>query len=114
MNDVLTAFSNYCDPKKNETVERYKFFTRVQVVGETLDKFITDVKLLAATCNFEQLKESLIRDRIICGMNDSKLRQDLLKIPELRLDKCIEYCRAAELSKERIESMHLKLNKAVS
>ena len=34
-------------------------------------------------------------------MNDSKLRQDLLKIPELSLDKCIEHCRAAELSKER-------------
>ena len=71
--DVVEAFSNYCDPKKNETVERYKFFTRVQEAGETLDKFITDVKILAATCNFEQLKESLIRDRIICGMTDSKL-----------------------------------------
>ena len=66
-----------------------------------MDKFITHVKILAATCNFEQLKESLIRDRIICGMTDSKLRQDLLKIPELCLGKCIENCRAAELSKER-------------
>ena len=28
--DIVEAFSNYCDPKKNETVERYKFFTRVQ------------------------------------------------------------------------------------
>ncbi|CAB4024135.1 Hypothetical predicted protein [Paramuricea clavata] len=68
---IVEAFSNYCDPKKNETVERYKFFTRVQEAGETLDKFITDVKILAATCNFEQLKESLIQDRIICGMTDS-------------------------------------------
>ena len=73
----------------------------MQEARETLDKFITDVKILAATCNLEQLKESLIRDRIICGMTDSKLRQDLLKIPELSLDKCIENCRAAELSKER-------------
>ena len=57
LNDVLTAFSNYCDPKKNETVERYKFFTRGQAVDETLDKFTTDVKLLAATCYFEHLKD---------------------------------------------------------
>jgi hypothetical protein len=28
--DIVEAFSNYCDPKKNETVERYKLFTRVQ------------------------------------------------------------------------------------
>ena len=60
-------------PKKNDTVERYKLFTRVQEAGETLDKFIADVKILAATCNFKQLKESLIRDQIICGMTDSKL-----------------------------------------
>ena len=72
--DVMDAFSNYCDPKKNETVERYKFFSRVQEAGETLEKFITDVKILAATCNFEELNDSLIRDRIICGLNDSKLR----------------------------------------
>ena len=62
--DVMDAFSNYCD---------YKFFSRVQEAGKTLEKFITDVKILAATCNFEELKDSLIRDRIICGLNDSKI-----------------------------------------
>ena len=25
--DIVPAFLNYCDPKKNETVERYNFFT---------------------------------------------------------------------------------------
>ena len=99
--DIVEAFSNYCDPKKNETIERYKFVTRVQEAREKLDKFITDVKILAPMCSFEQLKESLIRDRIICDMTDSKLRQDLSKIPELSLDKCIENCCLAKLSKER-------------
>ena len=55
--DDMDAFSNCCDPRKNETVERYKFFSRVQEVGEALEKFITDVKILAATCNFEELKD---------------------------------------------------------
>ena len=87
--------------KTRRYIERHKFFTRVQEVGETLDKFITDVKILVATCNFEQLKESFIRDRIICDATDSKLRQDLLQILELSLDKCIENCRFAKLSKER-------------
>lgn len=28
--DLLAAFDTYCNPKQNETVERYKFFTRNQ------------------------------------------------------------------------------------
>jgi hypothetical protein len=38
--DIVEAFSNYCDPKKNETVERYKFFTRVQEAVPWFQRFI--------------------------------------------------------------------------
>ena len=69
----LKAFEKYCNPKKNETVERYKFFTRARGDREKLDQFVTDLRVLAATCNFGQLKHSLLRDRIICGIQNSKL-----------------------------------------
>ena len=52
LKDVIDAFETHCNPKKNETVERYKFFTRVQEEGEPLEKFIVDLKILASTCNF--------------------------------------------------------------
>ena len=69
--------------KKKETVEHYKFSTRVQEEGEPLEKFIVDLMILASTCNFSTLRESLVRDRIICGIRDSKLREDLLKVADL-------------------------------
>ena len=86
LKDVIDGFETHCNPKKNETVERYKFFTRVQEEGEPLEKFIVDLKILASTCNFTTLRESLVRDRIICGIRDSKLREDLLKVADLDLD----------------------------
>ena len=101
LKDVFDAFETHWNPKKNETVERYRFFTRVQEEGEPLEKFIVDLKILASTCNFTTLRESLVRDRIICGIRDSKLREDLLKVADLDLDKCVNACRASELSKER-------------
>ena len=94
----MDAFDKHCNPKKNETVERYKFFSRFQNPGESLEKFITDLKLLATTCNFGDLKDSLVRDRIICGIQDKQLREDLLKDPCLDLQRCLDACRAAELS----------------
>ena len=98
---VIKAFDDHCDPKKSETVERYKFFTRFQEQGESLEKFMTELRILAATCNFEMLHDSLLRARIICGILDSNLREELLKEQSLDLTKCIQMCRAAELSKAR-------------
>ena len=62
LEDVINAFEAHCNLKKNETVERYKFFTRVQEEGELLEKFIVDLKILASTCNFSTLWESLVHD----------------------------------------------------
>ena len=101
LKDVIHAFETHCNPKKKEIVECYKFFTRVQEEGEPLEKFIVDLKISASTCNFTTLRESLVRDRVICGIRDSKLREDLLKVADLDLDKCVNACRASELSKER-------------
>ena len=67
LKQVMDAFDRHCNQKKNETIERYKFFSRFRNPGESQEKFITD---LATTCNFGDLKDSLVRDRIICGVKD--------------------------------------------
>ena len=61
LKQVMVSFDRHCNPKKNETVGRYKFVSRLQNPGESLEKFITDLKLLATTCNFGDLKDSLVR-----------------------------------------------------
>lgn len=71
---VTEAFDNYCNPKRNETVERYRFNMRNQYQDETLDKYVTELKILASTCSYGVLHDSLMRDRLICGINDSNLR----------------------------------------
>ena len=65
-------------PRKNVTVERHMFFSRNQGEGESFDTFITDLKLKAKTCEFENLTESLIKDRIVAGVNNEYLRARLL------------------------------------
>lgn len=91
----MNTFEEHCNPKKNVTVERYKFITRIQE-GESIEKFVTDLKLLAATCNFGMLHDSLIR-----GIRNSMLCEELLKVVEVDLDKCVSVCHVSELSKER-------------
>jgi hypothetical protein len=64
---VIKVFNVYCVPKINETVERHIFFSRFQKEGESFDNFFTDLKKLSLTCNFKELKDSLIWDWIIIG-----------------------------------------------
>ena len=49
LSDVLEGFEANCNPKKNETVDRYKFFQRFQEPGEPFERFVTDLKVLAST-----------------------------------------------------------------
>ena len=108
LDEFIHSFGEYCDPKKNETVERHKFFTRNQESGETFDKYLTELRLLEKTCDFGTLSDSLLRDRIVCGLSSSTLRERLLREPNLNLKQCIDICRASEMSKERNKS-HITL-----
>ncbi|XP_072770488.1 uncharacterized protein [Nerophis lumbriciformis] len=100
---VIEKFDAHCSPKKNETYERYVFRSRVQAHGESFDSFVTDLRLKAQTCNFATLKDSMIRDQIVCGIEDKKVRERLLRETELSLENAIQICHAAELSQ-----MHVK------
>ena len=98
---VLKKLEEYFVPQRNETIKRHIFFTRGQLEGENFDNFFTELKKLSMDCEFGQLRDSLIRDRIICGLYDNKLKDRLLREPNLTLVQCVNMCRAAELAGEQ-------------
>nr|CAI5832777.1 unnamed protein product [Callosobruchus analis] len=69
---TLNAFENHFIPRRNIIFERYKFNTRSQQQGEPIERFITSLHSLAEHCQYGQLKEELIRDRIVVGMQDRR------------------------------------------
>ena len=65
MDKVLEYFENYCDPRKNTIYERYLFFSRGQESGESIDKYATVLRDMTDSCESQDLKDSLIRGRIV-------------------------------------------------
>ena len=100
---VIQKFADHCDPKKNETYERYVFRSRVQKELEPIATFITDLKVKARTCSFEDKKDGIIRDQIIIGVLDTKLKERLLREKDLTLAKTEELCRASEAAHDQME-----------
>lgn len=92
--DIIDKFDGHCNPCVYETVERYRFFTKNQRSGESIDSYVTELRVLVKTCNFGQLRDSLIRDRVVCGLNSTSMRERLLRETNMSLDTCIQLCRA--------------------
>ena len=47
----------------------------------------------------------MIKDRIVCGIDDKSVRERLLRDNDLTLDKAINIVRAAETSKTQVEKL---------
>ena len=99
---LVARFEVYCSPKKNVTYERYLFFSCTQN-SRTIDAFVTDLRM--KTCEFGTLHDSLIKDRIVCGIDNNSVRERLLRNTELTLQVAINTVRAAETSKTQIETL---------
>ena len=80
------------------------FNTRNQHDDETIDQYVTDLKKKAQTCEFQDLKDGLLQDRIVCGIRCDKTRSRLLKEPDLNLQKTIDICRANEATITQMKS----------
>ncbi|XP_070378787.1 uncharacterized protein [Dermacentor albipictus] len=95
---VIAKFDTYCAEQLNEVHERYLFRQRVQGQGEPVEQFVRELRKMSRSCNFGTTAESFIRDQIVFGTNDDKVRQKLLQDKKLTLAKAEEVCKAAEMT----------------
>lgn len=93
---VIGKFTEYFSPKKNIIFECYKFNCRKQQVGESVDSFVTALYSLAETCEYDTLKEELIRDRIDISVRDACTSKRLQLTTDLTLGKALNMARQGE------------------
>ena len=103
--EILKKFDEYCNPKRNLTVERHVFNSRMQQPGESIDQYITDLRLKVKTCEYGTMADEMIKDRIVVGVQSDIVRGRLLCEKDLSLTKAIDICKAAEASTKQLEKL---------
>lgn len=93
---VRNAFDRHFVPRKNVIYERAKFNKRVQQPAETVDSFITALYALAENCEYGELHDELLRDRLVVGLKDSSLSERMQLNKDLTLTKAITMARQSE------------------
>ena len=76
--------------------------------------FVAELRSLAEFCNFGGTLEVMIRDRIVCGINDTAVQKRLLAEPGLTYAKAVEIAQGAETAAHRVHgSCALQSKRAV-
>ena len=57
---------------------------------------MADLRRIAANCAFEDRLEEVLRDRLVCGVNDTQIQRRLLAEPRLTLDTALGLAQAIE------------------
>ena len=102
---VIGKFQAYCVVKPNETYERYKFNIRKQDKEEKVDEYVANLRQMTKTCNFGSLEESLVRDRVVLGIQDDNVRRRLLQENDLTLTQAVQTIRAHETTYDQMKVM---------
>ena len=80
-------FCELCNPQTNITMERHIFFTRNQRQRETVEAYVSDLRNKVKTCRFGDLRDELVKDRLVTGIHNDSIRKILLRNSELTLTK---------------------------
>ena len=64
---VLDKLDAHFAPRKSTLINRYKLHQCQQQSGETVDAFITRLKVLAKDCDFKVHRDERLRDQLVFG-----------------------------------------------
>jgi len=94
--EVLNSLDDYFKVRKNVIFERARFNRRNQLQGETAEEYVTVLFNLVDSCNYGELRDEMLRDRLVVGIRDVALSERLQMDSELTLEKAMKMVRQKE------------------
>ena len=107
---IIEGCEKHFNPATSIYISRMKFYQAVQIHNETFDQFVSKVRRLATVCDFKD-KEEQIRDRIVIGMKNSKMREKLIFEQEFSLHAVIEKVRLHEWQQNELAKLNAEKNR---
>ncbi|XP_014485093.1 PREDICTED: uncharacterized protein LOC106749787 [Dinoponera quadriceps] len=112
MDILMTKLEDYFNPPKKEVVERYQFFTQTKKQNESIEEHINKLREKAKTCNFKEMTESFIRDKVILDTHDKILRKKLFEVDDLDLQKIVAIYKDYNINIEKMKQVTQEKNTA--
>ncbi|XP_077550655.1 uncharacterized protein LOC144163846 [Haemaphysalis longicornis] len=99
LDEILVVLESHYCPKRSAVVKRFRFNSCVRAEGESVSNFMAALKSLSEHCNFGTEIGNMLRDRIVCGINNADVQTRLLEKPDLTFDDAVQTALAIEAEK---------------
>ena len=102
---VIEKFDSYFQVRRNIIFERARFNQRNQLPGESAETYISELYRLVEHCEYGDLRDEMIRDRLVVGIVDKKTSQQMQMDPALTLEKAKKRVRQKEAVREQGQTL---------
>ena len=102
---LLDKITENLIPKINVRYERAIFMAAYQKEDESIDQFINRLKGLIKTCQYKNMEEELLIDRIINGIRNQHLKLKLWEKENCNLNEIINMCKMTEQSEKQLKNL---------
>ena len=103
--EVMTKFDAFFGVRRNVIFERACFNRRTQQADESVEQYIAALYRLIETCDYGDLTDEMLCDRLVVGIRDTALSERLQMDPNLTLDKAMKSIRQREAVKEQHQQL---------
>ena len=86
-------------------MERFKFNTRLRKPGKSIATYVSELRSFAKNCNYGDTLETMLRDRIVCGVNDTVIQCRLLAEKDLDFKKAMEVAQGMESAATNVRKL---------
>ncbi len=93
--ELVQVMKEHYQPKPSAIVQRYKFYSRNREEGESISDYIAALKALAEYCCFGDSLNDMLRDRLVCGVQDGGIQKRLLQESDLSFKQAFEMDRSS-------------------
>ena len=94
--DIIQLVANHHNPKPSAIVQRFKINCRVRGPKESVAAYVAALRHLTEHCAYGTTLDDMLRDRIVCGINDSVIQRRLLGEEELTFARAYEIAQSME------------------
>ena len=98
--DLVKKVKEHYTPTLSTIVQRFKFNSCNRQTGKSITSYVSRLRVLTEHCEFGDTLDTMLRDRLVCGVNNEQLQRRLLAEPRLTFAKAMEISQTFETTTE--------------
>ena len=112
--DLIQKVQDHYTPTPSAIVQRFKFYSCNKQTGESIASYVARLQALTEHCEFGDNLNEMLRDRLVCVVNNEQLQRRLLAEPNLTFAKAMEISRTFETTTEEARMLQHDTNSVES